>query len=172
MGGVEQQCNGRSAFMMSPLSMAVQRHSSDKKSGMARRIAWIIQLAIAATLLWAGVIKLRHPFDFLASVYQYELVSPQIGQILAVAIPWTETVVGILLASDLYTDGALICAAALFAVFSIAEASVLVRGLKISCGCFGSVASAQVNYSSFALAATLFVASVIDILLKYRTRST
>jgi hypothetical protein len=120
-----------------------------------------LQCAIGVILLWSGIIKMRHPFEFLATVYQYELVSPGSGRIVAIVVPWLEVVVGLCLISCLYSYGALLCSMFLFSLFSIAEASVLIRGLKISCGCFGPVVSGQVNYNSLTRVVALFVVSLI-----------
>jgi uncharacterized membrane protein YphA (DoxX/SURF4 family) len=123
----------------------------------------VVQYCVGSILLWSGIMKMRHPFDFLATVYQYELVSPGGGRIIAIVVPWLEAITGICLISYLFSYGALVCSTLLFAIFSIAQTSVIIRGLKISCGCFGPMVSGQVNYNSMTRVGVLLILSLICI---------
>ena len=92
----------------------------------------------------SGCIKIRLPYDFLYDVYRYELVGPWPGEFIAAVLPFVEVVIGVALIIGFLTEGALLVSGLLAVVFSIAQATVLLNGLEISCGCFG--ASSQVSY--------------------------
>ena len=58
------------------------------RSGMLARlpsaVVWLARLVLGCVLLSSSVAKLRKPYDFLANVYQYELVSPKVGLLVAI----------------------------------------------------------------------------------------
>jgi hypothetical protein len=88
-------------------------------------------------MLWAAVSKLANPTDFLASLYAYELPLPRDWiKIVAVVLPWTELLCGLLLLGRQWMETALLVTTALFAVFVLATGQAWARGLDISCGCF------------------------------------
>ena len=115
----------------------------------------LIRFGLGALLLWASVPKIVHPTEFLASIYNYELVSPAIAMVAAAVLPWVEFVVGVCLLSGTCLPGALTVCAATFAVFAFAHASVLYRGMSIDCGCGLVPGDDHVTY--FTLARSLFL---------------
>ncbi len=99
----------------------------------------LARFVVGGTLLVAGVLKLGH-FDALASTiasYRIPFLAPPVIAPMAVAIPLIEVLLGAYLLIGLYTR--LIGALALceFAIFAAAVASVVMRGIPASCGCFG-----------------------------------
>ena len=108
-----------------------------RKAGIFTAIA---RLSIGALFIYSSLPKLRQPYDFLGNVYEYELVGPSTGVLVAVVLPWLELVIGICLLGGILVSGAFLLSVALGAVFTFAQASALYRGLGISCGCFASSA--------------------------------
>jgi len=97
-----------------------------------------IRVAIGCVFLLGSIPKLRQPYDFLSSIYNYELVGPKLGMFIAMTLPWVEILIGICLIGGIFIGGALLASAGMATVFTIALSSVLYRGLEISCGCFGT----------------------------------
>ena len=95
----------------------------------------ILRLALGGLLVWAGLTKIQLPYDFLASVYNYELVGPQTGVWIAATLPWIEVGVGASLILGVWQVGGALLAVLLFTVFTVAQASAAAQGLKIPCGC-------------------------------------
>lgn len=93
------------------------------------------RLLLGGVLLWSSIPKLQNPYDFLSSVYDYELVGSQVGLALAVILPWLELILGICLIAGVLELGAFTLSTCLFLVFALARASVVMRGVKIPCGC-------------------------------------
>ncbi|HTX03312.1 MAG TPA: MauE/DoxX family redox-associated membrane protein [Candidatus Acidoferrales bacterium] len=99
----------------------------------------LARLIVGGTLLVAGALKIGH-FDALASTmasYRIPFLAPSVIAPMSVAIPLIEVLLGAYLLIGLYTR--LVGALALceFAIFAAAVASVVMRGIAASCGCFG-----------------------------------
>ncbi len=82
--------------------------------------------------------KLRHPHSFAASIRTYEMVPADLVFPMAVYLPWLELVIGATLIIGLWRREAVALALGLSAMFLIANATALARGLDVDCGCFGS----------------------------------
>jgi uncharacterized membrane protein YphA (DoxX/SURF4 family) len=89
-------------------------------------------------LLYAALPKLDHPVEFAISVRAYQILPVSLSNLFALATLWSETVAGILLVVGLFTRKAAGAAFLLLAMFTVAIATVTVRGMVIDCGCFGS----------------------------------
>jgi uncharacterized membrane protein YphA (DoxX/SURF4 family) len=95
----------------------------------------VIRLALGGLLVWTGLEKIQRPYEFLGAVYNYELVSPTVGLMIATILPWAEVCVGASLIMRVMPRGAALLAVALFTMFTVALASAAGDGTVISCGC-------------------------------------
>ncbi|HUT30892.1 MAG TPA: MauE/DoxX family redox-associated membrane protein [Sedimentisphaerales bacterium] len=120
----------------------------------------VVRLALGCLFLWSSLPKIRQPYDFLSAVYEYELVGPKLGMLVAMTLPWLELLVGICLVGGIFVSGALLASAAMAAMFTFVIASALYRGLDISCGCFGASSADTVNYSTLIRACLIMLFSV------------
>lgn len=98
----------------------------------------VLRLALGFVFLASGTAKILHPYAFLQDVYACELVGADVGLIVAAVLPWLEMTLAACLLLGLSLRGALYASTLLLFSFVIAQASVLVRGLEIGCGCFSS----------------------------------
>jgi uncharacterized membrane protein YphA (DoxX/SURF4 family) len=134
----------------------------------------LIRLALGGVFVWTGLEKIQKPYDFLGAVYNYELVSPSVGLLIATILPWLEVCVGASLIMRVMPRGAAILAVALFAVFTVALASSTGDGLAISCGCgLGSPALEVTGPGKVAESVSMFVAAnllLFDTMLTPSTR--
>jgi len=103
----------------------------------------LLGIALGAIFLYAAYDKILHPADFARIVYHYQLVGPSqhVGpwapNLLAVALPWLEVVVGLMLVTGLWRREAATVSAGLLLVFVVAVSAALLRGIDIeNCGCF------------------------------------
>ena len=110
--------------------------------------ALIVRLCLGCMFLYISLQKIRQPYDFLSNVYNYELVGPKLGLLVAMVIPWAELFVGICLIGGIFVSGALLVSIAMGAMFSFAAASALYRGLNISCGFFSASSTEQIGYTT------------------------
>jgi uncharacterized membrane protein YphA (DoxX/SURF4 family) len=120
----------------------------------------IARLAIGVIFIASSISKLLQPYDFLASVYSYELVGSNIGVAIAIVLSWLELFVGICLVGGIFVKGAILASIGMCAMFSLVLASALWRGLEISCGCFSSSAQNIISYWTLIRAVVLLLVCV------------
>ncbi|PYK87436.1 MAG: DoxX family protein [Verrucomicrobia bacterium] len=96
-----------------------------------------VDLIVAAVFIYAGAIKALDPIRFAGDIDNYKILPWAIGVRLAFYLPWLEILCGLaLIARRLYLGGLSILTA-LICVFIVATVAAKVRGLDITCGCFG-----------------------------------
>jgi len=54
---------------------------------LAASFALVVRIGLGCMFLYSSLPKIRQPYDFLASVYKYELVSPKLGLLIAMVPP-------------------------------------------------------------------------------------
>jgi len=96
------------------------------------------RIALAAIFLFAGVAKLRDPYAFATAIEHYRIIGASASLVLAFVLPWIEILCSLALLSQRLVRGGLLLSLMLFTLFVAVLSSALVRGLDISCGCFGS----------------------------------
>ncbi|MBN2455248.1 MAG: hypothetical protein JXB29_01720 [Sedimentisphaerales bacterium] len=117
----------------------------------------VVRIGLGCLFLWSSLPKIRQPYDFLSSVYNYELVGPKLGMLIAMTLPWLELLVGICLVGGIFVTGALLASIGMAAMFAFILASALYRGLEISCGCFGPANPEPIGYFTFLRTLALFL---------------
>jgi putative oxidoreductase len=137
----------------------------DVRSSMfdVRRFVWrIVDLIVAAVFIYAGAIKALDPIRFASDIDNYKILPWTISVRLAFYLPWLEIFCGLaLIARKLYFGGLSILTG-LMSIFIVAAIVDKIRGLDISCGCFGHVSknwsfSAHLALDCVLLAALLFL---------------
>jgi putative oxidoreductase len=116
----------------------------------------IVRLSLGCLFLWSSVPKIRQPYDFLSSVYNYELAGPKLGMLVAITLPCVELLVG-----GIFVGGALLVSIAMAAMFTFALAFALYHGLEISCGCFGASEAGPIDYSTLIRACVILLLSTL-----------
>ena len=104
--------------------------------------------------------SIYQPYDFLSSVYNYELVGPKLGMLIAMTLPWLELLVGLCLVGGIFVSGALLASVGMTAMFTFVLASALYQGLEISCGCFGLSSPETIGYSTIIRACVILLFSI------------
>src|SRR5213595_4038742 len=105
---------------------------------MVKSFVWrIVDLIIAAVFIYAGALKVLDPVQFAHDIDHYKILPWTIGVGLAFYLPWLEIFCGLALILRLFYCGALKILTALVVVFLVATIAAKVRGLDITCGCFG-----------------------------------
>ena len=121
---------------------------------------YAVRIAIGCMFIWSSLPKIRQPYDFLASVYSYELAGPKLGMFVAMTLPFLELLVGICLIGGIFISGALLACIAMASVFSYVLGFALYKGLEITCGCFGAGSTEIVTSSTFMRALVILVLSL------------
>jgi uncharacterized membrane protein YphA (DoxX/SURF4 family) len=127
-----------------------------------------IRVFFGFVFIFAAITKVTYPEGFSLSIYNYKLMPDILINVLAIAFPWIELVAGILLVFGISVKENSAILTGLLAVFIIAIAISMARGLDIDCGCFGTVDGAKVGFIKILENVGLFILGVI--LIKYDSR--
>jgi len=100
-------------------------------------------ITLGAVFVYASIEKIAQPRDFARIVYHYQLIGPSArlgyvpANLLAVALPWTEALAGVLLIAGVWRREAAAVAAMLLLTFLAAVGWALFQGIDVqNCGCF------------------------------------
>jgi putative oxidoreductase len=112
------------------------------------RFFWrILDLIVAAIFIYAGAIKVFDPIQLATDIDNYKILPWTVSVGLAFYLPWLEMFCGLALILRRLYLGGLSILTGLVAVFLVATIAAKVRGLDITCGCFGH-ASQNWNFST------------------------
>lgn len=104
---------------------------------LANALANACRLGLAAIFAAAGLMKLRDVQGFAYDLHLFALTPWALSKALAFYLPGFEILTAIALFIPRLRLGGLFAALGMSAAFSAAIASAWVRGLDLSCGCFG-----------------------------------
>ncbi|MHC4397412.1 MAG: MauE/DoxX family redox-associated membrane protein [Planctomycetota bacterium] len=127
---------------------AIMRFDRQKREKFFSALFYVLRIGIGCMFIWGSLPKIRQPYDFLSSVYSYELVGSRLGMFIAMTLPWLELMVGICLIGGIFVSGALLASMGMAAMFTFVLASALYQGLEITCGCFGTGATEIITYKT------------------------
>jgi uncharacterized membrane protein YphA (DoxX/SURF4 family) len=114
-------------------------------------IVLLLRVALGATLIAAGALKIPHPEQLAAAIAGFRLLPAGVVAPLALGLPYFEVLVGLYLTIGLFTRVAAWVACAQFVVYAGAIASAVVRGIPASCGCFGPNDTATADWPHVAV---------------------
>ena len=96
-----------------------------------------MDVIVAGIFIYAGVLKVLDPVQFANDIDNYKILPWPISVALAFYLPWLEIFCGLALVVRFLYRGALSILTALILTFTLATVAAKVRGLDITCGCFG-----------------------------------
>ena len=103
----------------------------------------VLAVGLGAVFVYASLEKIAQPRDFARIVYHYQVIGPSArlgyvpANLLAIALPWTEALVGALLIAGVWRREAAALVAALLVTFLGAVGWALYQGIDVqNCGCF------------------------------------
>ena len=105
---------------------------------LAARIQSVLRVAIGALFVIAGGMKVLDPHGFAIQVANYRILPHALSVAVALYLPWLELLCGGCMIFRTLYRGSLLVTGMLMLSFIAALASAGARGLRISCGCFGS----------------------------------
>ncbi|MDA0348255.1 MAG: DoxX family membrane protein [Verrucomicrobia bacterium] len=112
---------------------------------------WIeltFRLILGVFFIVAGLLKIKDPKALTAAIETYQVLPYSISVLMALFLPWLELLAGIGVAFRKLYKGSLLILGLLLLMFVIALTQGWVRGLDVTCGCFGNPDHEnQTNYS-------------------------
>jgi hypothetical protein len=124
---------------------------------------FLLRVALGTIFVVASFYKILSPGAFAHQIYNYHLLPPMLINPVAMTLPWLQLFCGIALIFNRWPKGASLWILLMMAVFQVALASALIRGLDISCGCFKS-GGAKATWLTFARDFCVFVAAFAQLL--------
>ncbi|SEB32312.1 Methylamine utilisation protein MauE [Amycolatopsis tolypomycina] len=139
---------------------------------MLNTVGTLARLGLAAVWLVSGAIKLADPGQTLIAVQAYQVLPGALENVVALALPLVELVLGLALLAGLATRWAAAASLGLLVVLIAGIAQSWARGLSIDCGCFGGggqVAAGQTEYPQEILRDTGFALLAVWLVVRPRT---
>jgi uncharacterized membrane protein YphA (DoxX/SURF4 family) len=112
-------------------------------------VGLLARLVTGGVWIVAGALKVTEPAASVEAVKAYELMPYPVAEVVGLALPAVELVVGLALVLGALTRGAAVVSALLFLAFVVGIASVWARGIEIDCGCFGGGGAEEGAASSY-----------------------
>jgi putative oxidoreductase len=128
-------------------------------------IADVQHLRFASALADLGNLSLADPAEFASGIDNYKILPWPVSVALAFYLPWLEIFCALGLVFRFLYRGALSILTVLIAVFTLATIAAKVRGLDITCGCFGH-ASQHWSFPSHLATNLAILAALLALLFK------
>jgi putative oxidoreductase len=124
-----------------PPTLNVETIRGGDTSNVERRtsnILWrIVDFVLAGIFIYAGALKAFDPVQFANDIDNYKILPWPVSVALAFYLPWLEIFCALGLVFRFLYRGALSILSASIVIFTLATIAAKVRGLDITCGCFG-----------------------------------
>jgi uncharacterized membrane protein YphA (DoxX/SURF4 family) len=134
-------------------------------------ILWrVVDLIVAGIFIYAGALKAFDPVQFASDIDNYKILPWPVSVALAFYLPWLEIFCALGLVFQFLYRGALSILSASIVVFTLATITAKVRGLDITCGCFGH-ASQNWSFSSHLATNLAILAGLLVLLFKATSRN-
>jgi uncharacterized membrane protein YphA (DoxX/SURF4 family) len=121
----------------------------------------VLRLVLGGIFIVAGASKIGHGAEFAAQIAGFRILPQPVIAPMALALPFLEVLLGGYLILGLFTRTAGWIAVLLLALFDGAIASAVVRGMTVSCGCFGPSDKTVTTWAEVARDAVFVLLAVI-----------
>ncbi|MFZ0391916.1 MAG: MauE/DoxX family redox-associated membrane protein [Calditrichia bacterium] len=101
-------------------------------------LLFLLKIILALLFFMAAVSKLKEPAAFAQNIENYKIFGGVLSRWIAVWVPFLEILLGLLLISGRWTAEALLLTLLLYLVFDAMILQAFLRGLDVTCGCFGN----------------------------------
>lgn len=104
-------------------------------------VSWASALFVSCLLVSSAITHLANPYAYLDAVERYRLLPIVFAEVLASFLPFVHIAVSVLLVAGQSRCAAFRAGSILFGIYTVAQVTVLARGMEIACGCFSGAAS-------------------------------
>lgn len=128
----------------------------------ARKLAaWVLCVSLAVVFAVAAVPKLIDPGSFANDILNYRLLPESVVGWLALFVPALELSIAAALLWPRYQRGAALLSTVLLVGFAAAMAQARLRGIDLSCGCFGAAFESKVSWLTVVRSVSLAAMSAV-----------
>lgn len=101
--------------------------------------ALVLRLYLGGLFVYASMYKISYPLEFAENIASYQLLPFWAVNMMAIVLPWTELICGLLLMLGLRAKSAVCMIGGMLVMFTLAIGITLLRNIPIGCGCFHSM---------------------------------
>ena len=146
------------------MTNAIETLESTNRTVLVRTaVSTVCALFVGAVLAISGFAHASNPVYFLGSIVQYGIFPSTLARWIGATLPWIEIGLASMLLLSLNRHYAFIASALLAICFVGMQSWALLRGLKIDCGCFGSLTSHPIGAFSYSIAVGLGGLSLVGL---------
>ena len=127
-------------------------------------LAYLAAAVTAGVFAFAAVPKLLDPGSFAADILNYRVLPESLVGHAALQVPAFELAVAVALLWPRYQRGAALLSTLMLVVFAGAMAQARVRGIDLSCGCFGAAFESKVSWWTVARSSGLAVIAAVPLI--------
>jgi uncharacterized membrane protein YphA (DoxX/SURF4 family) len=124
-------------------------------------VVLILRVVLGAIFLVAGGAKIGHAADFASQIAGFRILPTAVIAPMALVLPFLEVLLGAYLVLGLFTRASAWIAAVVLLVFDGAIASAVIRGMSVSCGCFGPQDKTVTTWGEVARDAIFVILAVV-----------
>ena len=135
------------------------------------RLWRVVDLVLGSVFIYAGLLKALDPVRFGLDIDNYKILPWFMSVRLAFYLPWLEIFCGLAIILRRLYLGGLSILSVLLGIFLFATIAAKVRGLDITCGCFGH-ASQNWSFSTHLALDLVILAALIALLLNELVKAT
>lgn len=145
------------------MSDSAPSHDAPKyKRHPARHLVlFFMRVILGGLFAFAAWGKIFSPFAFRDAIAAFEILPANWCLTAAVILIWHELVCGTFMLLGLWTRAATILMSGMLLTFLFGVTSAVIRGIEISCGCFGSFAETDVGWSALLRISVLLLFSLL-----------
>lgn len=103
---------------------------------MKAALVLLCRIALTGVFLAAALPKIADPLAFAEAVYRYQILPYALVNLVALFLPWMELIAAVALWWPRFRPAAGLSLGVMLAVFTVAIAVNLARGVDMTCGCF------------------------------------
>ena len=148
----------------------IESQTNARSLGVWRVLSRILDFVLAGIFIYAGALKAFDPVQFAHDIDNFKLLPWPVSVALAFYLPWLEILCALGLVFRFLYRGALSILTASILVFTLAITAAKVRGLDITCGCFGH-ASQHWSFPSHLATNLAILAALLVLLFKAISRN-
>jgi len=121
------------------VELATATSASDIKNRTSNIIWRILDFVLAGIFIYAGALKAIDPVQFASDIDNFKILPWPVSVALGFYLPWLEIFCALALVFRFLYRGALSILMVLIVTSTLATIAAKIRGLDITCGCFGHV---------------------------------
>jgi len=114
---------------------------------VSRIISSVLRVSIGGLWVASGVLHLQNVPGHFVAIANYRILPIEVSQVLAFVLPCLHVIIGVTLLLNEFQLLCFIISASLTGIYLAAQLSVLLRGMQIECGCFGTISESTIDLS-------------------------